>query len=131
MLSCADRRATVQYSLRGRNTVLSSHWDKSIPNGRCLNVNTLTYTHAAISIFQDLIILVLPIAELSSLKLERRRKIAVFFVFQVGALYAKPHIPSLASADLYSACVTAMIRLRYLAQFGGTKSLDPTCWSFN
>jgi hypothetical protein len=105
------------------------NWDKSIPNGRCLSVNTLTYTHAAMSIFQDLIILVLPVSELATLKLERKQKLGVFFVFQVGALYATPHILSEASADLHSACVTAMVRLRYLTQFGGTKSFDPTCES--
>lgn len=86
------------------------NWDKSIPNGSCLSVNTLTYTHAAMSILQDVIILVLPVSELASLKLERKQKLGVFFVFQVGAF----------------ACITAMIRLRYLTQFGGTKSFDPT-----
>lgn len=103
------------------------NWDKSIPNGSCLSVNTLTYTHAAMSILQDVIILVLPVSELASLKLERKQKLGVFFVFQVGALYATPHIISQIFADLHSACITAMIRLRYLTQFGGTKSFDPTC----
>jgi hypothetical protein len=73
--------------------------------------------------------LVLPISELSTLKLGKKQKIGVFFVFQVGALYATPSILYQVPADSHSACITAMIRLRFLAQFGGTKSLDPTCLS--
>jgi hypothetical protein len=70
------------------------NWDKSISDGRCLNVNALTYTHAGISIFQDIVILVLPISELATLKLGRQQKLGLFFVFQVGALYATEHILS-------------------------------------
>ena len=62
------------------------NWDKSIPGARCVNINALTYTHAAMSITQDLIILILPVPELVSLKLERKQKIGLFLVFQVGAL---------------------------------------------
>lgn len=68
------------------------NWDKSILDGRCLSINTLAYTHAGLSIVQDVIILVLPISELSALKLGKKQKLGVFFVFQVGALYATPRI---------------------------------------
>lgn len=70
------------------------NWDKSIRDGRCLSINTLAYTHAGLSIAQDLIILVLPISELSTLKLGIKQKLGVFFVFQVGALYATSPILS-------------------------------------
>jgi hypothetical protein len=66
------------------------NWDKTISGAKCLNVNALTYTHAGITITQDLLILVLPLPELASLQLERNKKIGVILMFQVGALYVRP-----------------------------------------
>ena len=105
------------------------NWDKNIRNAKCLNVNALTYTHAGLSIGQDLLILVLPISELVKLQLGRTQRLGLLFVFQIGALYVD-QLHSRTSRPLtyqYSACITSMIRLRFLTQFGGTNSIDPTC----
>lgn len=76
------------------------NWDKSISHARCININALTYTHAGMSIFQDLIILVLPMSELATLQLEKKQKVALFLVFQVGALYVAPLLLYTMSADM-------------------------------
>jgi hypothetical protein len=85
------------------------NWDKSIHNAKCINVNALTYAHAGINIFQDVLILALPIPWIMRLKLQPNQKIGLVIMFQVGAF----------------ACVTAVVRLRFLAEFGGTNSTDP------
>jgi hypothetical protein len=85
------------------------NWDKSARDGKCLNVNALTYAHAGLNIAQDILILLLPIPWILRLKLQTHQKIGLVIMFQVGAF----------------ACVTAMVRLHFLAEFGGTNSLDP------
>ena len=65
---------------------VSLNWNKSESGGRCLNINSLSYINGGLSILQDIIILVLPITELINLKLGRKQKLGVVFVFQVGAL---------------------------------------------
>ncbi|OCT45585.1 integral membrane protein [Cladophialophora carrionii] len=85
------------------------NWDKSIRGAKCINVNALTYGHAGINIFQDVLILALPIPWIMRLKLELNQKIGLVIMFQVGTF----------------ACVTAVVRLRFLAEFGGTNSTDP------
>ena len=62
------------------------NWDKSIKDAKCIDVNTLTYAHAGINIFQDVLILALPIPWLLRLKLELHQKIGLIIMFQVGAL---------------------------------------------
>ncbi|KAJ9604560.1 hypothetical protein H2200_010673 [Cladophialophora chaetospira] len=85
------------------------NWDKSIRGAKCINVNALTYAHAGLNIFQDLLILALPIPWILRLKLQLSQKIGLVIMFQVGTF----------------ACITAMVRLRFLAGFGGTNSTDP------
>ena len=65
---------------------VSLNWNKSESGGRCININALSYINGGLSILQDIIILVLPITELVTLKLGRKQKLGVIFVFQVGAL---------------------------------------------
>lgn len=96
------------------------NWDKDIHNAKCLDVNTLTYAHAGISVAQDVMILLLPIPWIIPLQLRRIQKIGMVIMFQAGAF----------------ACITAIVRLRFLTQFGGTNSTDPlwdtshaTMWS--
>ncbi|KAK5045866.1 hypothetical protein LTR84_008959 [Exophiala bonariae] len=84
------------------------NWDKTIHNPKCINVNALTYAHAGINIAQDFVILALPIPELLHLKLDLQQKIGLIVMFQVGIF----------------ACITSIVRLRFLAQFG-VNSIDP------
>ena len=76
------------------------NWDKTISGAKCLDVNALTYTHAGITIAQDLLLLVLPLPELATLQLERNKKIGLILMFQVGALYVGP-APSLPTYCLH------------------------------
>ena len=85
------------------------NWDKSIRGAKCINVNALTYAHASINIIQDILILALPVPWILRLKLQLNQKIGLVIMFQVGVF----------------ACVTAIVRLRFLAEFGGTNSTDP------
>jgi hypothetical protein len=85
------------------------NWDKDV-KGHCINVNALTYAHGAINIFQDVLILALPIPWVLALKkLATSQKIGLVIMFQLGAF----------------ACVTSAVRLRFLFAFGGTNSIDP------
>jgi hypothetical protein len=72
-------------------TIFSCHpvvffWNKDIQRGTCLNVNTLAYANSAMSIFQDLLIILLPLPVLVKLNMGRKKKIGVGFMFAVGSL---------------------------------------------
>lgn len=67
-------------------TPISSTWDRSNPDRKCLNVTAIGYAGAVLSIVEDLVILVLPIPELVKLQLNIRKKIALGFMFSLGSL---------------------------------------------
>jgi hypothetical protein len=60
-------------------------WDRDL-HGKCININALAYANSAMSIVQDVLIVVLPIPVLSKLHLGRKKKIGVIFMFAVGSL---------------------------------------------
>lgn len=64
---------------------LSSIWDKNV-TGKCLNLKATGYSGAAFSIVEDFAILLMPIPELLKLQLNRRKKIALSFMFSLGSL---------------------------------------------
>ncbi|KAJ0325595.1 hypothetical protein COL5a_007406 [Colletotrichum fioriniae] len=99
-------------------TPVSSVWDRSNPNRTCLNVTAIGYAGAVFSIVEDLVILVLPIPELVKLQLNIRKKIALGFMFSLGSF----------------ACITTMVRLKYLIRFSSTfdttwDNVDIVIWS--
>ncbi|GKT97107.1 integral membrane protein [Colletotrichum tofieldiae] len=99
-------------------TPISSTWDRSIPNRKCLNVTAIGYAGAVFSIAEDLVILALPIPELLKLQLNIRKKIALGFMFSLGSF----------------ACITTMVRLKYLVMFSSTfdttwDNVDIVIWS--
>src|SRR6266536_3313731 len=55
--------------------------------GKCLDSQALVYTGAAIDIFEDFMVMFLPIFELRGLNLSTKRKIALGFMFALGSLY--------------------------------------------
>lgn len=61
------------------------HWDGE-HEGKCLNVNALGWTNAAISIALDFWMLALPISQLVNLKLHWKKKVGVAMMFVVGTL---------------------------------------------
>ncbi|KAF7155718.1 hypothetical protein CNMCM6106_006000 [Aspergillus hiratsukae] len=78
---------------------VNSFWDISV-QGRCIPKGFLWFFNAAMNILTDLCVLVLPIPVLSRLRLPRRQKIGVIFIFATGGF----------------ACVTSMVRLNYLTR---------------
>ncbi|KAI8308507.1 hypothetical protein K4K61_002525 [Colletotrichum sp. SAR11_59] len=99
-------------------TPISSIWDRSNSNRKCLDVTAIGYAGAVFSIVEDLVILVLPIPELYKLQLNIRKKIALGFMFSLGSF----------------ACITTMVRLKYLVMFSSTfdttwDNVDIVVWS--
>ncbi|KAG4437280.1 hypothetical protein IFR05_007218, partial [Cadophora sp. M221] len=97
---------------------ISGVWDRTL-NSQCLNINTICYSSAAISVALDLIILILPIPVLIRLKMSMKKKLSLIVMFSLGSL----------------ACITSGIRLKYMVAF--STSEDPTwdnalpaIWSF-
>ena len=81
--------------------------------GYCFNVNALFFANAGLDILQDALIYVLPMKMLYDLKVPRRQKIALMFVFAVGGFVV----------------VTGMVRLNSLKVAQNTR--DPSCEQFS
>ncbi|WAO89006.1 CFEM domain-containing protein [Fusarium falciforme] len=88
-------------------TPIASVWNRNI-EAKCLNLTAIGYAGAVFSIVEDIAILILPIPELLKLQLGGRKKAALLFMFSIGSF----------------ACVTSMVRLKYLVSFAST--LDAT-----
>ncbi|ELR04908.1 hypothetical protein VC83_02790 [Pseudogymnoascus destructans] len=86
---------------------VESVWDHSI-KGKCTNSQAFVYAAAGFSIFEDFVIMLLPIWELKGLRLSTKKKFALMFLFALGSF----------------ACITSMIRLKYLVAYG--TSIDVT-----
>ncbi|KAL8705812.1 MAG: hypothetical protein Q9201_001099 [Fulgogasparrea decipioides] len=91
-------------------TPIRKAWDaaRTVP-GSCINVNALFFANAALDIFQDAFIYVLPMRMLYYLQVPRRQKIALMIVFAIGGFVV----------------VTGMIRLNSLKVAQNTP--DPSC----
>ncbi|KAM0282352.1 hypothetical protein ACHAQH_003031 [Verticillium albo-atrum] len=97
---------------------VSSVWDRSNNDRTCINMTAVGYAGAAFSIIEDLVIMALPVPELLKLQLTRKKKIALAIIFALGSF----------------ACVTSLIRLKYLVMFMGTldttwDNVDIVIWS--
>lgn len=86
---------------------VSGAWDRLI-HSKCVNINALAYATGSISITQDVVILILPIPQLVSLKMNIRKKLNLLFMFSLGII----------------ACITSIVRLKYIVAFGDSR--DPT-----
>ena len=64
---------------------VESVWDLTV-HGRCANAQAFVYAAAGFSIFEDFIIMMLPVWELKDLSLDLRKKVAVIFLFAIGSL---------------------------------------------
>ncbi|CZR64664.1 uncharacterized protein PAC_14562 [Phialocephala subalpina] len=83
-------------------------WNKDMKGGRCVNYNSVAWANAAINIFQDIMIILLPMNELRHLQLTRKKKVGLYSMFGVGGFV----------------CITSIVRLDSLRTFGLTA--DPT-----
>lgn len=63
-------------------------WDRwgGEHQGTCMNLNTLAWIHAAVSIVLDVWILAIPLSQLRTLNLHWKRKVGVALMFCVGTL---------------------------------------------
>ncbi|KAM0257017.1 hypothetical protein ACHAQJ_004610 [Trichoderma viride] len=69
-------------------TPVKYYWQKwdGEHQGTCLNINSIAWSNAAISIAIDIWVLAIPLWQLKSLNLDWRRKVGVGMMFCVGAL---------------------------------------------
>ncbi|EFQ33611.1 uncharacterized protein GLRG_08540 [Colletotrichum graminicola M1.001] len=100
-------------------TPISSTWNRNNQDQTCINVSTIWYSGAGVSISEELVILLLPIPELVKLQINTRNKMALSFIFSLGLF----------------ACITTMIRLKYMAIYSSTfdmtwDNVDVVIWSF-
>ncbi|KAM0466820.1 hypothetical protein ACHAPV_000329 [Trichoderma viride] len=95
-------------------TPVKFYWEKwdGEHHGTCLNINSIAWSNAAISIAIDIWVLAIPLWQLKDLNLDWRRKVGVGMMFCIGAFVA----------------VVSILRLRSLIKFG-SDSINPT-WDF-
>ncbi|KAG8168958.1 hypothetical protein KVR01_001707 [Diaporthe batatas] len=86
---------------------VSASWDIR-QKGRCLDLNAIGFSGAILGIAEHLGILVMPLPELWKLKLSKRKRIMLAFVFSLG------------SFSLF----TSVIRIRYVRKFAPTADLS-------
>jgi hypothetical protein len=67
-------------------TPVSFFWNKAIPGGKCLNQFVVWFTNGTVNIFQDFVILILPMPALRSLKIQKGQKRALMVMFALGGL---------------------------------------------
>ena len=76
---------------------IRSIWDTGLDK-KCLNLTLIVYVGAGSSIFEDLVILVLPMPCVSALKIGPSRRFSLIIMFCIGSLYVF-HLSS--STDIF------------------------------
>ena len=61
-------------------------WDRSIPNGTCIDQNARAYGITAANFVTDLVVWLLPVPWLWGLHIQLSRKLAVIGIFLLGGL---------------------------------------------
>ena len=77
----------VFFAITFQCTPIQFNWDPTIANGRCVDRRALFTFTSAFHITTDLLVLALPIWIFADLKIPRRAKIGLLFVFLLGFLY--------------------------------------------
>jgi len=72
--------------LAAQCTPYAFHWDKSIPGGRCLNIQAISVFASVSNILTDLAVLALPFFTFGSLKMSRMQKAGLLATFLTGGL---------------------------------------------
>ena len=60
-------------------------WDQSVV-GKCADQQAFVYAGAAVSIFEDIVIMFLPVYELNALTLSLKKRLVLVFMFALGSL---------------------------------------------
>ncbi|WYZ42468.1 hypothetical protein EsH8_VI_000167 [Colletotrichum jinshuiense] len=98
-------------------TPIAAIWDRTLER-KCVNLNAVAMASAILSIVEDIVILVMPVQQLSKLQLGTKKKFAVGFMLSLGSF----------------ACITSIIRLRWLVLFAESydttwDNVDVVTWS--
>lgn len=64
---------------------INSIWDLTV-DGKCTNYHVFVCAAAGFSIFEDFVIMLIPVWELKGLNLNFKKKIALMFLFALGSL---------------------------------------------
>lgn len=115
---------------------VDSIWDRYITNRRCINTNAILYSSGMLSIFEDIVILLLPMRQVWRLNIHRRRRLTLLALFSVGSLYVLlfHSLIQVIRLTRFSACITSMIRMKYVVQYSTTfdatwDNVDIVVWS--
>ncbi len=73
---------------------LAYYWDRSIPNGHCVNNNLIGYTITSFNIVTDFVVLIMPIPWLWGMNMAIPKRMAVVGLFVLGSLYVPPSLSS-------------------------------------
>ncbi|KAL8751681.1 MAG: hypothetical protein Q9184_005993 [Pyrenodesmia sp. 2 TL-2023] len=79
---------------------LAYYWDRSIPNGYCVNDNLIGYSITGANIVTDLVVLVMPIPWLWGMNMTVPKRVAVVGLFILGSFV----------------CIAGIVRIPLLAQ---------------
>ncbi|EOD45288.1 Integral membrane protein [Neofusicoccum parvum] len=98
-------------------TPVDRFWQRSKP-GTCVNFKALWFTHAALNIFSDVMIISLPMPVIRGLNVPKKQKFALMGIFALGAF----------------GCVTSILRLRSLYAVADSTdtsydNVDAAVWS--
>ncbi|KAF1972783.1 hypothetical protein BU23DRAFT_508119 [Bimuria novae-zelandiae CBS 107.79] len=83
-----------------------TRWDNEHP-GKCFNLNLLGWMTAALNIVGDLIVILLPLHELSKLAMTRRKKAGIMLMFLGGGFVT----------------VVSILRIKYMIQFSNSQNV--------
>jgi hypothetical protein len=110
-------------------------WDVTV-QGQCIDSGAVIAAGAGFSIFEDIAIILLPVPELKRLNLGLGKRLVVMALFAMGSLCVAPSqvlnlspfmlFPFWQPLTSYSACITSMIRLKYLTTYQ-IQTADPSC----
>lgn len=76
----------VFFALVFQCTPIAFNWDHTIKGGHCIDQRLLFVSTSAFNILTDIIVLGLPLYILADLKIRRRTKIGLIFIFLLGIL---------------------------------------------
>lgn len=65
---------------------ISSNWDKTIPNSKCMNFNAVTVAFAALGVITDGLALIIPAWIVWDLQISMRQKIMLIGVLSFGLM---------------------------------------------
>lgn len=64
---------------------VQASWDLTVP-GKCADSQAYVYVAAGISIFEDIVVMLLPVWELKNLTLSVKKRFVLVFMFALGSL---------------------------------------------